>query len=464
MKKITIVLIAILSVFSACTPITGGEEDGPVGQIELASSSKDNIQLPSDGGSGSLRFTSSLNWTIECSEGWVKINPIEGEAGMARVTISADANDTPQTRTAVVNICSGVTKFPITVSQDSFIPTFELLDTEKEVSSRGGEIIVRVRADVDYEFHCEADWISDASTRAPRTREHKFVVEPNTSAEERTAMITFCADQTCKAFTVKQRPAGTEADDWKNDAFVHRSLAMRFTATWCGYCPYMGTAFDSAKSQMGSALELVSLHGDESDLEFSGTNELINRFRVSGFPTGVVDARASIPNYSSTATTASVAVGVAQETQQAYPAKTGIELESSLDGTRLTVDLGLYVKEADSYRVTVLLLEDGIYGYQNGGSNNYEHKDVARLALTSMSGETVRISEDNQIWTKTYTADIKSSWKAENLKILVYVEKPYGDQSKVSEVDGAEYRNYGDTYIDNCRVVKVGTEAPLELK
>ena len=202
MKRITIALIAILSVFSACTPVTGGEEDGPVGQIELASSSKDNIELPSDGGSGSLRFTSSLNWTIECSEGWVEINPMEGEAGMARVTISADANDTPQTRTAVVNICSGVTKFPITVTQDSFIPTFELLDTEKEVSSRGGEITVRVRADVDYEFHCEADWISDASTKAPRTREHKFVVEPNTSAEERTAMITFCADQTCNAFTV----------------------------------------------------------------------------------------------------------------------------------------------------------------------------------------------------------------------------------------------------------------------
>ena len=463
MKRITIVLIAILSVFSACTPVTGGEEDGPVGQIELASSSKDNIELPSDGGSGSLRFTSSLNWTIECSEGWVEINPMEGEAGMARVTISADANDTPQTRTAVVNICSGVTKFPITVTQDSFIPTFELLDTEKEVSSRGGEITVRVRADVDYEFHCEADWISDASTKAPRTREHKFVVEPNTSVEERTAMITFCADQTCKAFTVKQRPAGTEADDWKKDAFVHRSLAMRFTATWCGYCPNMGTAFDSAKSQMGGVLELVNLHGEQSDLEFSGTNELINRFRVSGFPTGIVDARALIQNNAAT-TVANMAVAVAQETQQAYPAKTGIELESSLDGIRLTVDLNLYVKEADSYKVTVLLLEDGIYGYQNGGSNNYEHKDVARLALTSMSGETVRISEDNQIWTQTYTADIKSSWKAENLEILVYVEKPYGDQSKVSEVDGAEYGRYGDTYIDNCRVVKVGTEAPLELK
>lgn len=451
--------MALLAVVCGCT-----EPDGPIAEIALSSTSKDNIELPSDGGSGNVRFTSALEWYVELSDEWLTVSPMNGEAGTARIALNADANETSEIRTAVFNICSGDKKIPITVTQESFIPTFELLETEKEVSSLGGEITVRVKADVDYEFECDADWIKDASTKAPRTREHKFIVDPNPLSEERSAVITFCSGMLCKAFTVKQRPAGTEADDWKNDAFVHRSLAMRFTATWCGYCPYMGTAFDSAKSQMGSALELVSLHGADSDLEFSGTNELVNRFRVSGFPTGVVDARASIPNYNSTATTASVAVGVAQETQQAYPAKTGIELESSLDGTRLTVDLGLYVKEADSYRVTVLLMEDGIYGYQNGGSNNYEHKDVARLALTSMSGETVRISADNQIWTKTFTADIKSSWKTENLEILVYVEKPYGDQSKVSEVDGAEYRNYGDTYIDNCRVVKVGTEAPLELK
>lgn len=463
MKRIALVLTAILAIFTACTDPVQPEE-GPVGQIELASSSKDSIELPSDGGTAILRFSSSLSWTIECSEGWVEITPAEGEAGMARVTVGAEANDTPQTRTAVLNICAGVTKFPITVTQDSFIPTFELLETEKEVSCLGGEITIRVRADVDYDFECDADWISGPSTKAPRTREHKFVIEPNTLNEERTAMITFCAAQTCKAFTVKQRPAGTEADDWKKDQFVHRSLAMRFTATWCGYCPYMGTAFDSAKSQMGGALELVSLHGSDSDYEFSGTNSLANRFRVSGFPTGVVDGRASIPNYSSTATTASAAVAVAQETQQAYPAKTGIAVSSTLDGTTLTVDLSLYIKEADSYKVTVLLLEDGIVGYQNGGSNNYKHEDVARLALTSISGETIRISEDNQVWTGTYSGQIKSSWKAENLEVLVYVEKPYGDQTVVSEVRDAQYGKYGDTYIDNCRVVKVGTAAALELK
>ena len=51
-----------------------------------------------------------------------------------------------------------------------------------------------------------------------------------------------------------------------------------------------------------------------------------------------------------------------------------------------------------------------------------------------------------------------------NLRILVYVEKPYGEEVIVTAVEGVNYSNYGDTYIDNCRSVKVGIEASLELK
>jgi hypothetical protein len=155
---------------------------------------------------------------------------------------------------------------------------------------------------------------------------------------------------------------------------------------------------------------------------------------------------------------------VAEETGANYPAKSGIACKSTLDGTSLTVDLSLYFKEADDYMVTVLLLEDGIVGYQNGGDNNYRHDDVARLAVTSISGDAVKVENDCTVVNKTYTATVKSNWQAENLEVLVYVEKPYGSQSKVKGVSGASYGNYGDTYIDNCRVAKVGTEAPLELK
>lgn len=459
---------AVMALFAIAGCEKNSEEIEAVddSMIVLADSQKDNIVVDPSGEILTIRFTAAAQWSVRIPDGsdWLHPTPEAGEEGMVRLKVVADKNETDAARTGVIEICSGSSVKPVTVSQKAFVATFELLDTDVQVSSLGGNIVISVNADVEYKYECEADWIKDASTRAPRVNKHTFIVDPNPLAEERTAMITFCSDMTCKAVTVTQRAAGTSADDWKYDDFRHRSLAMRFTATWCGYCPYMGTAFESAKSQMAGSLELVSLHGEESNYVFSGTSTLVSKYKVTGFPTGVVDGRASIPNYNAPSTTASVAMEVAQETEQTYPTQTGIAVNSSIDGSDLTVDVELYVKEADSYRVTVLLLEDGIVGYQNGGGNSYTHNDVARLALTSMSGESVRISEDYQIWSNSYSAKIKSGWKAENLEILVYVEKPYGDQEKVSSVEGAKYGKYGDTYIDNCRVVKVGTEAPLEFE
>lgn len=460
MKKCLFVLFAVIVSLVGCD---GPDDTQVLGEIQLSSSSKDVVEIDADGSIESVRFSSALDWNVDFSADWLTVTPLEGGPGPARITIKAGANETSETRQTVVNICSEGFELPITVTQEPFVATFELLDTEKEISCLGGEFVIRVYTDADYEYQCDADWVHLPDSKAPRTREVSVVVDPNAS-EERSTVITFCSGMTCKAFTLTQRPVGTEADDWKVDAFIHRSLAMRFTATWCGYCPAMGSAFESAKSQMSGALELVSLHGSDSDLEFSGTNTLVRRYKVNGFPTGVVDARASIPNYTATEVTATAAMDVAKETQEAYPAKSGIACSSTLNGTTLSVDLSLYFKEPDTYKVTVLLMEDGISGWQNGVSGTYIHNDVARKAVTSMSGEEVSITDDYQLWNKTYSVEINSGWNAENLELLVYVEKPYGSQSVVKGVSEASYGSYGDTYIDNCRVVKVGEDAGLELR
>ena len=460
MKKYLFTLLAAIVSLCGCDS-TG---TSPVGQIQLASSSKDVIVIKPEGDKATVRFSSALNWHIQCTDGWVTVDPMEGGPGTARITIEAAANDAAEARETIVNICSEGLEFPIKVTQEAFVPTFELLQTEAEVSCRGGELVVNVYTDIEYSVQCEADWVTCTSTKAPRNRKVTFDVAPNTLPESRSTVITFNAGEVSKTFTLTQRPAGTAEDDWKHDNLVHRSLAMRFTATWCGYCPMMGNAFDMAKSQLPGQLELVSLHGSDSDYQFSGTTNLVRRFGVNGFPTGVVDARASIPNYNTESTTASAVIDLVKETQEAYPTKTGIACKSSLSGTDLSVDLSLYFKEADDYRVTVLLMEDGIVGSQNGVSGKYTHNDVARLAVSSISGDAVKVDKDGTIVNKTYTATVKSSWKAENLELLIYVEKPYGEQGKAKGVSLATYGNYGDTYIDNCRVVKVGEEASVELK
>lgn len=87
--------------------------------------------------------------------------------------------------------------------------------------------------------------------------------------------------------TTKKIPSTTKiviADDpseWADREFWHKSLGMRFTATWCGYCPNLATGFAKAVSQYPNKIELLNLHPTSSILGFSGTSALANIFKVS---------------------------------------------------------------------------------------------------------------------------------------------------------------------------------------
>lgn len=462
MKRLIYLLLplAALVMLCGCTP-----EEEPVGAIELSAGQKELMQISPDGGSDYIRFSSLLEWTVEVvgDGAWLQLSQTEGAAGSARIRLDVGRNETSAKRSVVLNLCSSGVTVPVTVEQDKYEPTFELLDSEKEVSAAGATLSVRVKADVQYTFDAGADWIRIHETKIPFTYEHFFDVEPNPEPQMRSAEIRFISESETKVFTVTQRPAGSEKDDWKYESFMQRSLAMRFTADWCGYCPGMAKAFEAAETSMNGRLVLLSVHGGDSSLEFESAGPLMSRFHITGFPTGVIDARASIPNYSQSSYTTAAAKQVAEETWAAYPAKTGIAFTSTLTGSELTVDVDVYVKEADEYLITVLLLEDKIYGYQNGGGNNYEHKDIARLAITSVSGDPFTVEQDGSIWHGSYSATVPEVCDPDNLRVLVYVEKPYGSQTIVKGVETAEYGRYGDTYVDNCLAAPVGSEAPLEL-
>lgn len=460
MKRLFFMMSAAI-LLAACTP----QDNAPAASIELATGQEAVITLESGGDIDVVRFTSSKEWRIEMSDDadWLEVSPLQGEAGSARVNVKAEINRSPEKRTALMNILSDDVTVPVSVEQDVYLPTLKLQEKEDGISCLGGNFTVKIAADVEYGYETDADWIKEADSRAVRNHEHEFVAEPNPYEYERTATITFSYENLSEVFTVIQRPAGTAADDWVYEDFKHRSLAMRFTADWCGYCPMMAKAFESAESSMGGRLELVSLHGSDSALEFASTNTYISRFRVSGFPTGVVDARASVRNYSDISVTAETVRKVAEESWENYPAKTGIAVSSTLSGNDLSMDVSIYVKEADSYRLTILLLEDGIVGYQNGEGNSYVHDHVARMTIASGSESAFRTTSDAEIKEMTYKVKVPEYCNPSNLRILVYVEKPYGDRDPVCGVSTADYGNFGDTYIDNCRSVEAGTDAPLEL-
>lgn len=245
-----------------------------------------------------------------------------------------------------------------------------------------------------------------------------------------------------------------EPEEWASKEFWHKSLAMRFTATWCGYCPNLATGFAKAVSQYPNKIEQLNLHPTSSNLGFSGTSALSNIFNVTGYPTGMIDYRSRIGNYASDYAATTV-VDAVKETEQNYPVKTGISFSSSVSGSTLNLNVKFYIKEKGDYKVTAVLLEDNIIGYQNGGGSSYNHSGIARVAFTDITGDEVSTSEDNKTVSKNYTATIPSSCDKNNLRVLVYVLRQYGSQTIIRTAD------YGDYYVDNAISAAVGTTQDL---
>jgi len=335
---------------------------------------------------------------------------------------------------------------------------FELLTPSVNLSARGQDFVIRVRSYEEPHFDLYADWITFVKSKGDRRvgADYVFHVTRNKETEARTGYVSVCSDTNCYMVDVNQEaPDG----DWTTEEFVHHSLGMRFTATWCGWCPYMNTSFYKANDLLDGRFEIVNLHASSSDLAFSGTDVLANLYNIGGYPTGIVDARVDIENDTDTDYVANNVVAAVEEQEANYPVVTAVEFSSSLSGDQVFVNLTVFAQAADTYKLTVLVLENGIIGYQadngEGAHQDYHHDRIARLALTSVTGDTFSLSKDSE---KDFSLSgtLPAGCNPDNLEILVYVQRPFGSQNRIQS------GNYGDYYVDNARSAAVGTTAELE--
>ncbi len=327
------------------------------------------------------------------------------------------------------------------------------------VNAMGGSFTITVNTMGSYHVDiADGAWLSAFGTEGnPKFGcKHFFKVEPNTGAE-RMAVITVCDDSNCYPVIITQRAAtGIKS-------IAHHSLGMRFTATWCGWCPTMNESFGLAKEQQGDRFEIVNLHTSSSALAFSGSAQLESRYQVSGFPTGMVDGRVSIANYTNTSYTASLIGQAINETEQNYPTMSSIGISSTMTGNSLSVNVNVYTREPGDYKLTVLLLENGIVKSQsdfvNGTQSNYVHDNIARLCVNgSILGSQFTVTDFDATQDFNYNVTVPSGYNSDNLHILAYVQVPFGFQKPIQS------GNYGDWYIDNCRKADIGKSVGIEVK
>ena len=339
---------------------------------------------------------------------------------------------------------------------------FEMSPYELTLNSRAQEFKLYVRSSAEPHIDLFDDWITFVRTEGDYRAGANYVfrADRNKDEQEREGFISVCVEPTCRMLTVTQE--GSKEGDWVASDFVHRSLGMRFTATWCGYCPMMSKTFKASKEELGDRFEYVCFYSSSSGGKygFPFIDALMDQYKVSGFPTGIVDGRIEIENYDYTVASRNVIAAV-NETEANYPTVTAAEIVSSVNGREASVDVTVFVKADDTYVLTVLLLENGIVGYQadnyEGSHQDFVHDKVARLALTSIPGDSFTAAE-GESKTFSFKADVPDECNLDNMQVLVYVQRPFGSQPAIST------DNYGGRYVDNCRAAALGTVAELELK
>lgn len=89
------------------------EEPGPAVTPEIVISSETDITIDCEGGSGSITFTSNVNWTAVPDDAWVKVSPESGSASESAVTVTYTVERNPKMKkrsTYIVISAKGVQK------------------------------------------------------------------------------------------------------------------------------------------------------------------------------------------------------------------------------------------------------------------------------------------------------------------------------------------------------------------
>lgn len=236
------------------------------------------------------------------------------------------------------------------------------------------------------------------------------------------------------------------------DTYYRRNLFVKFTATWCTYCPAMTTCLEQVQGMYPDRVVEMAMHGSD-ELSTDYTDEYASAYGVAGYPTGMIDLNSS---YSTTSRSASQFTSWAKESLEINPTVAGIQMNVEAEGlSKLMVSSEITVSEAGNYKVIVAVLQSG-FTYAQTGTNdaNYTQDHVLRAMLQRNSFGDM-LNSDGSVQGEVY----EGYWEAnltdctqddvDNMSILVIVLN--------------EYKS-GVYYVNNVQECKIGESKDYEFE
>ncbi len=227
--------------------------------------------------------------------------------------------------------------------------------------------------------------------------------------------------------------------------FTTKVLIEQMTGTWCGWCVDGAYRMSQLIEENDNRVIGAAVHsGDEMEVS-SIFNYLNSKFRVSGFPSGMVHRTTS--NLSDDVVMGRDEWRSNAEALLEQPANVGLALEAQVDGNTLNVLAHLGVNEAleGNYSLMVYLLQDGVisaqenyYSSEYGNTSfaghpyydqpstlfGYRHNHVVRESLSEMAGSTVMdyAKVEGGTMTRLFTTDI-GGYNTSRLRVVAFVSR-----------------------------------------
>lgn len=415
------------------------------------------------------RIYSNLDWVVENTPDWITVTPNKG-TGNADLTFTYKANGVENKREGIINYTAGTIKSQTKIIQEPLPSPFLSLSMEKNiVSSTAGSFTISVNCNRDWTVEGVPAWMTITPNSGTNTSSVTINYTDNTTGSVRENTIKFTSAGLSANFVLKQY-ATSDSPIWLTENFFKRSVFIRFTASWCGYCPTLGKTVDELYQRNPQKLVPLAIHAEDSDASLRtnyASNFWKNKFdvKMEGYPTGVVDFRGALVGASG--------VSIANweklmaESDQFFPAQTGIAIQTKLSGRDLSVDVTIQSKVVEKFKISVVVTENNIPGPQNGAADGYIHNYVTRDFLTSVYGDVLDITDQTKEWKKNYSYTIPSRFKAENCNVVVFVERAYG--SSIEHKETVPSVNYAlvrkaTHFLDNIAITKVGSNTNVVYK
>ena len=228
-------------------------------------------------------------------------------------------------------------------------------------------------------------------------------------------------------------------------------LLEEFTGVRCINCPDGHIIIQSLKSTYGEKVASAAFHTNDLGEPYNGATqdlrtadgEILQDYLVyqGAKPSATVDrVKFSSGDISPMYSKGTWSKHVQTELEKEAPLNIYIApvYDSTTRTLSFTTELHYTKAVSEQQKISIFLLETNLVQPQINASNvvdpNYIHRDVFRKAVTNIKGDPITTTtEAGRVVRSTYITQLETIWKAENIRLLVFVHK-YGTTEDILQV------------------------------